>query len=189
MNERRCTIDGCDRPLLCKGVCNLHYKRIAAHGDPQILLAGGDEVERFWRRVRKTRTCWIWTGGLTGAGYGIVSCEPRKPNGRLTSKGAHRYAYELLVGPIPEGLVLDHLCRVPACVNPSHLEPVTPGENARRGVSPIPANALKTECAQGHPFDEDNTRIDPKTGHRSCWTCRRERSAAHNAAVSAQRSA
>lgn len=86
---------------------------------------------------------------------------------------AHRFAYELLVGPIPTGLTLDHLCRRPACVNPSHLEPVSLRDNILRGEGPVALGARVTHCPQGHPYDLFNTYIDP-SGTRRCRTCHRE---------------
>jgi hypothetical protein len=86
----------------------------------------------------------------------------------------HRVAYELLVGPIPEGLELDHLCRNTRCVNPEHLEPVTGRENLMRAVSSWAAkNAAKTHCPQGHPYDEENTKVK-RDGGRACRACGRE---------------
>src|SRR5690348_3625220 len=95
------------------------------------LLATGPRViespeERFWKYVEKTDSCWIWTGSLNTSGYGILRI------GKTTS--VHRFAYELLVGPIGEGLQLDHVCCVRHCVNPAHLEPVTAAENMRREI-------------------------------------------------------
>ncbi|MFD7016051.1 HNH endonuclease signature motif containing protein [Streptomyces sp. NPDC059928] len=84
-------------------------------------------------------------------------------------------AYELLVGPIPAGLHLDHLCRVRRCVNPAHLEAVTCAENLRRGTSFAAVNSAKTECVHGHPFDEENTYFSRR--QRDCRTCRRLRAA------------
>ena len=84
--------------------------------------------ERFWEKVDKTATCWLWRASIRNHGYGRI-----KVNGR--AEQAHRVAYELLVGPIPEGLTLDHLCRVRLCVNPAHLEPVTQKVNIRRGLT------------------------------------------------------
>jgi hypothetical protein len=81
--------------------------------------------ERFWRKVTKTDTCWLWTGAQNSKGYGCVGINRRV---HLT----HRVAYTWLVGPIPEGLTIDHLCRNKVCVRPDHLEPVTVGENIRR---------------------------------------------------------
>jgi hypothetical protein len=82
----------------------------------------------------------------------------------------HRIAYEAERGSIPEGLVLDHLCRNRGCVNPWHLEPVTNIQNVMRGVSAFAINARKTECPQGHPYDDENTRIE--RGSRICQTCK-----------------
>jgi hypothetical protein len=88
----------------------------------------GDErlLPRFWARVHHDDGCWMWTGTLN-KGYGMFSFGGK-------TRRAHRFAYEALVGPIPEGLALDHLCRNPACVNPAHLEPVTWRENVYRGA-------------------------------------------------------
>ena len=88
-----------------------------------------DPQQRFWAKVNKTPDCWLWTGGKTGHGYGVFSLHGRDVR-------AHRAAYEFLVGAIPSGLVIDHLCRVPACVNPEHLQPVTQQINClRQGLS------------------------------------------------------
>ncbi len=109
--------------------------------------------------------CWVWTGTKTSTGYGVIH-EGGVDGGRRLR--AHRVAYELFVGPIPEGLVLDHLCRNPLCVNPEHLEPVTIGENVRRGEPPN-----RTQCPRGHAYDDDNTYRRP-SGGRVCRTCARE---------------
>jgi len=86
--------------------------------------------DRFWDKVVKTSSCWVWIGAGGGrlGEYGVFKPEPH------VAFKAHRYAYELLRGPIPDGLTLDHLCRVTRCVNPDHLEPVTLAENVRRAV-------------------------------------------------------
>lgn len=132
--------------------------------------------ERFANKVEIDQSgCWIWTGAAT-KGYGQV-----KRNG--IQHAAHRYAYQHLVGPIPAGLVLDHLCRETRCVNPAHLEPVTNAENIRRGRVGL-NESTKTHCPQGHPYDETNT-YSWKNGWRQCRACRlvrqrewRERTAA-----------
>lgn len=121
------------------------------------------KVQRFWSRVEKTPTCWLWTGYTTSRGYGQLG----KGSGPTQAHLAHRVAYELLVGPVPAGLELDHLCRNPPCVNPSHLEPVTHAENMRR------AGAVVTQCKHGHPYDEANTYIRPDRGTRQCRACSR----------------
>ncbi len=109
--------------------------------------------------------CWEWTAASSHLGYGAVY-----HNGR--QQGAHRAVYELLVGEIPNGLELDHLCRNPKCVNPEHLEPVTHRENIRRGSGPFQDRARQTHCKHGHPFDQENTRIRPN-GTRKCRECER----------------
>ncbi len=93
---------------------------------------------------------------------------------------AHRRVYELLRGPIPEGLTLDHLCRERSCVNPDHLEPVTFRENIRRGQSPPGINSRMTHCKNGHPLSGDNIRIETSGGRR-CRTCDNERCRARTA--------
>lgn len=93
-------------------------------GPQVVILAAAD---RFWEKVNKTGTCWIWTGAITSRGYGAL----RGDDGQLLL--THRFSYELHVGPIPDGLVIDHLCRNRACCNPTHLEPVTQWENITRG--------------------------------------------------------
>ena len=92
-------------------------------------------------------------------------------------KFAHRIGYEQLVGPIPKGLELDHLCRVRHCVNPDHLEPVTHKENTLRGSCPAAVNARKTHCKRGHPLTDDNIARQSKTNARVCLKCQAVRRA------------
>lgn len=123
-------------------------------------MTAADAATRFWAKVEKTDTCWLWTAALV-KGYGRFYDTDMRP------VGAHRWAYELLVGPIPEGLTIDHLCRVRRCVNPDHLEVVTQRENVAR-VPP------KTHCPHGHAFTAANTYIrKPKAdGLRPARQCR-----------------
>lgn len=121
-----CSIDGCDGNVFGRGWCSLHWTRWRRYGDPfEQQRIRGDLTARFWSKVSKTDTCWLWTGTLDVKGYGQFW------DGRVIAR-APRFAYTFLVGPIPEGLTIDHLCRVVACVNPVHLEPVTSEENSRR---------------------------------------------------------
>lgn len=125
------------------------------------------ETDRFWTKVDKRPDgCWLWTAYRNPDGYGRF--RPYRQNQVM----AHRFAYEQIVGPIPEGLTLDHLCRDRACVNPAHLEPVTAGENVMRGTAVGAVNAAKTHCYRGHAFTPENTRVDPH-GWRVCRACKR----------------
>lgn len=133
--------------------------------------------ERLWAKVdrRGPDECWPWTGARKSDGYGHIAV-----NGH--HKLAHRATYELLVGPIPDGLVIDHLCRVPHCVNPGHMEPVTLGENSRRGVGIKHAAEIRrarTHCKRGHEFTPENTYINSR-GCRVCRTCQRMHGRAHD---------
>lgn len=121
---------------------------------------------RFFRNINFTSSCWLWIGAKVG--YGSIGDGER----RLS---AHRLSYETFVGPIPEGLVIDHLCRVPACVNPDHLEAVTTRENLLRGNGFSGRNIRKTHCPAGHPYAPGNL-AKTKVG-RKCLICNRERQA------------
>lgn len=120
--------------------------------------------------------CWIWQAGLSSDGYGVISV------GDVQVR-AHRLAYELFVGPIPDGLVTDHLCRVHACVNPQHLEMVTDRENLMRGVGPTAVNAARTHCDRGHPLEGPNVYRPPREpGTRQCRRCKLIRQNGYRAA-------
>lgn len=114
----------------------------------------------FWRQVspEPNSGCWLWTGMLYWRGYGKLTFNAR-------TSYAHRVAYRTLVGEVPDGLELDHLCRTRSCCNPSHLEAVTHLVNMRRG-----RNARLTHCPAGHPYDADGTYRDGH-GHRHCKKC------------------
>lgn len=122
--------------------------------------------------------CWEWQNSKT-LGYGRV-----KFRGRLDL--AHRVAYEVLVGPIPAGLHLDHLCRNRGCVNPAHLEPVTQRENILRGTGPAAVNAAKTHCVNGHSLADARMirRGKDRRPTRDCRTCHNER---HKVWIAAKR--
>lgn len=123
-----------------------------------------DSQERFWAKVNKGATCWEWTGTTAGRGYGSLTIRQR-------TKYAHRVSYELCVGPIPDGLEIDHLCKNILCVNPDHLEAVTHWENNRRSGSISARQMRQTHCKRGHEFTPENTYIQPPN-MRSCKTCR-----------------
>lgn len=166
--KRICKIDGCERPHCARGLCRSHY--VVAHRNGSVKhhdLArppAQDEAERFFEKVDALAPCWEWTGGTNEAGYGRFT---RAPGHTDRYVYAHRWAWEHLVGPIPEGLTLDHLCRNTVCVNPDHLEPVSPEENARRLGKHV-------WCASGrHRLDE--TAYVRSNGHRFCGECSRER--------------
>lgn len=173
---RRCTAEECDRPHLARGLCVMHYARWRKDPNREPPEPPPTLLERFWSKVDKNGPvpayrpalgpCWIWTARCRP--YGVFSL-PRVL-GALKTVYAHRFAYELLVGPIPEGLELDHLCRVPRCCNPAHLEPVTRRENQRRGFGPPGVNARKTHCLRGHPFEGSNL-IVLRRGGRCCRLC------------------
>lgn len=128
-------------------------------------------LSKTWRNP--ATGCWEWVAALRGVkGYGSFTL-----NGRSTQ--AHRASYTLLVGPIPDGAVLDHLCRNRKCVNPEHLEPVTDRENILRGDGVAAHNAQKTSCKNGHAFTPENT-LTHKSG-RGCRQCGRDRSRAYMA--------
>ena len=128
--------------------------------------------ERLWESVDACGVCWEWNGSKQAGGYGQIS------RGHTETLLVHRLSWEILVGPIPDGLQLDHLCRNKTCVNPDHLEPVTFQENLRRGA-PINAELLRrrTHCVHGHPLSGDNIRIRSNRGKRErvCKECARRR--------------
>lgn len=123
--------------------------------------------ERFWKSVdrRGAEECWPWLGSKDTSGYGTIMWGGRRV-------GTHVLAYELVVGAVPEGLVIDHLCRNRACCNPAHLEPVTHRENVLRGRGPTAINARKTHCNHGHEFTPENTYLQ-QNGGRGCRECHR----------------
>ncbi|HJT99697.1 MAG TPA: HNH endonuclease signature motif containing protein [Actinomycetes bacterium] len=174
MAERICSDSGCNRPVGRhggRGLCPRHYMRLRRLGTTSLPTA----ADRFWKKVNREGPvpehrpelgpCWLWTGATALSGYGRFTLGGA--HGPIVQ--AHRFAYELLVGPIPAGLELDHLCAMPPCVNPAHAEPVTGAENNRRSRSRSAENLRKTHCPQGHPYDQANTYW--YRGHRHCRTC------------------
>lgn len=178
-DDTRCSVDGCERAdKLVRGWCPKHYARWKRHGDPNFTLTpqavyGASLEDRFWCKVNAEGVCWEWTAYRDKKGYGKFQVGNK-------ARGAHKVAWELLMGPVPHGLDLDHLCRNPPCVNPDHLEPVTRRENVLRGINAIPGKhhhmAQRTHCVNGHEYTEENSyhRVD-RAGHKQCKTCHRER--------------
>jgi hypothetical protein len=113
--------------------------------------------------------CWQWIGATEQHGYGMITVH-RREHPEFEEHRAHRLAHEMFKGPIPVGLQIDHLCRHPWCVNPSHLESVTKDENNRRGNSLSARRGRQTHCLNGHELAGDNLMIEQ--GHRRCRICR-----------------
>lgn len=174
MTRAMCSIPGCDKEHHARSLCKPHYCAALKRGE--IITGYPSAEDRFWASIDRTDDCWLWTRSLDDSGYahlGIGNCQ------RVL---AHRWAYEHFVGPIPDGLDIDHLCRVRRCVNPSHLEPVTRRENVLRGMGRSAHNIRKTHCMNGHPFDETNTKIR-SDGSRQCITCLRDKARRRNQLV------
>lgn len=165
-----CKQPNCSKAVNARGLCSKHYRRYRLYGDPEATPRfDRDPTERFWVKVDVGHHagCWWWTGKINNNGYGLFHVG-RRSLGEARYEIAHRFAYETLVGTIPHGMQLDHLCQNRVCVNPDHLEIVTPAENTARSSS-----ARRRHCIHGHPFTEENTYYQPNTGRRSCKTCRR----------------
>lgn len=131
-------------------------------------LSMKERVEQ-WSIPEPNTGCWLWVGSMTPVGYGLLTVHD--PDKRIV--GAHRASYEAHVGPIPRGLVLDHKCCTPACVNPDHLRPVTKAFNTLIGTSKSAENARKTHCIRGHELRGANLR--PGIAGRRCVPCERAR--------------
>lgn len=165
-----CAFDGCGKPSRKLRLCSTHYDQqwkgrpLTPIGpNPRKAPVGTPLAERLalHTQVDPETGCWLWTGSINDKGYGLTNV-----NGKTVS--AHRTTYQCHVGPVPAGLTLDHLCRVPRCVNPAHLEPVTQAENNRRAVLARIRNAT---CKWGHPFDSENTYT--YGSKRNCRACGR----------------
>jgi hypothetical protein len=170
-----CDVAGCGEPLEARGMCSKHYMRLLRNGSlKRKRIPGLTTAERFWQYVEKGPDCWRWTGGISHT-YGnfYVNIGPN----RYRQVPAHRFAYELMVGSIPDGLTLDHMCHTPECrkpaeecphrrcVNPAHLKPKTLPDNIKRT-----GNGAKTHCKRGHEFTAANTYV-MANGGRSCRQC------------------
>ena len=167
-----CGVEGCDRPRKGRELCSGHLKRVAKNGDTGGPLGKRPLIDRALRNVREESAPEF-------LGPGALPCwlaKPSSKDGRLRlhvgKRGVFAYwvTYAEFIGEIPDGLVPDHLCRRPACVNPWHLDPVPGRVNVARGSGPTAVNARKDFCKNGHPLSGENLRIE-KTGSRRCRTC------------------
>lgn len=149
-------------------MCSMHRRRLLKHGTTTPAPRPPWEP-RFWDKVYPCPItgCWLWGASVRKkrGGYGQFTVK------HGTVAQSHRIAYELIKGPIPEGLVLDHLCRVTCCVNPDHLEPVTAVENFMRGMAPGIVSWRTNICKFGHELTPENTHYNPSNGRRRCRTC------------------
>lgn len=164
-----CSVSGCRRKPCALGMCWPHRKRLLDTGSVEPRPRPSWQSQ-FWDRVHPEPNtgCWLWGGTTAEArgGYGIFAVE------HDGTHRAHIIAYELEVGPVPTGLVLDHLCRVTCCVNPDHLEPVTHGVNVLRGMAPGAVAWRTNTCRSGeHKLTPENTYTAPSNGRRQCRAC------------------
>lgn len=173
MADAICSMPDCPKKVLARTWCATHYQRWKRHGDPTFVmktsLAPGAITldEKLKARYDIVGECWRWLGARTPNGYGTFRFKNR-------TQPVHRWAYEEWVGPIPEGLEIDHLCRTRDCINPDHLEAVTRAENMRRATPARGAdhgNGRKTHCPQGHEYTPENTY--ERRGRRYCRVCRK----------------
>lgn len=124
MSNRTCSFPECAKQHSCKGYCQAHYKQMR-QGKKLMPLVGTALTldQRIMAKISKTATCWEWTGSISASGYGIIRHEGR-------SRPAHRSTYELFIGGIPDGMIIDHLCHNRSCVNPDHLRLATYKQNS-----------------------------------------------------------
>lgn len=179
--EVRCTGEECPRGPVARGMCLKHYKRWKKWGSPEGAapkISRGDSfrakttVSDFPHGRPGLGKCIEWRGLINHAGYGIFT---HRPSGVIRQM-AHRAALELEGEQIPEGMVVDHVCRNRACVNPAHLEIVTNEENLRRGIGYRLRNGMDNSCVHGHKYTPENTYENPnKAQDIRCRECSRER--------------
>jgi hypothetical protein len=158
-----CSIKGCSRPRKSHGWCEMHYYRWRRHGDPLVVIKPRKRLNKdFWEfvDVRSENECWLWTGYVQKTGYA-----------QYGGRDAHRVAYEIGHGPVPDGLTVDHLCFVPLCMNPKHLEAVSLEENVHR------LRMLhRGRCRRGHLIQGvEDVYIRPDNGRSQCRICMQER--------------
>lgn len=173
-----CSVPDCTRPVEARGWCQTHYMQWRRTGDP-VPKPPLSLAERLHRRIEVIGGCHLWTGKLNAYGYGMITIS----GGKKRQRRVHIVAYETLIGPVPEGLVLDHTCHLNngscaggvtclhrRCINPDHMMPRTIAENVMRGVGLMAKQARQTHCKRGHPLSGDN--LYEWKGTRLCRTCR-----------------
>lgn len=129
MPQRTCTAPGCVDTHYARGLCRIHYVRMKRHGSLDTPLRSKPVADRFWAKVDKTETCWVWTGAKRDGGYGVFKAERLVP--------AHRFSYQMATGSaVPADMEVDHICHNPSCVNPEHLRAVTPQQNQENKSGP-----------------------------------------------------
>jgi hypothetical protein len=156
----------CGNIVWCRDCRKNERQRRRRNGLPPLPPRPKRTEELFWAKADKSGDCWIWTAAVGKDGYAKAAIEGKVMH-------ASRAAYQFAIGPIPEGLVIDHLCSNTLCVNPAHLEAVTQRENVLRSRNFAAKQARQTECIHGHPFTPENTYVH--RGHRYCRTCRNHR--------------
>ncbi len=174
MSDHICSVESCGREVFGRGWCQAHYARWRAHGDVRASTpVSASSVamrpdERFWAKVEKLPDgCWAWTANKHTTGYGSFW------DGGRTWR-AHRWAFERFCRPLEDGESIDHLCRNTSCVNPDHLEAVTPMENNRRAaLGGAERGQQTTTCVNGHEKSVENV-----YRHGTSWHCRKCRSEA-----------
>jgi hypothetical protein len=183
---RLCSVAECGDPAATKGLCRYHY-RLHLQGRP---LVGSRRAQsrdpwqvRIWRfiefggdvRPGVTSSCWQWASSVDPVnGYGSLGVPDK--TGRNRTRRAHRMMWQLINGPIPDGLLLDHVCHNRACVNVHHLRLVTPYMNTvHNSGSDAALLSRQTHCKRGHEFTPENTYYNAGTTHRQCRECRRIR--------------
>lgn len=164
MPDPTCSVDGCSGSVQARGWCSKHYGRWRRRGTTELPKPQPLD-DRLMRHARFDfdTGCIEWTACVDPDGYGRIKVDGQ-------TRMAHRVAYEMFVGPIPEGLHLDHLCRNRKCINPHHLDPVSSLVNTRRGAG----HGSETHCPQGHEYSGANLRISTDRfgyKHRHCRTC------------------
>lgn len=195
----KCSEPDCDRKPVARGMCNSHWVKWRRSTGSDFQSLYGDPVANFWKKLTPgdADACWPWEGNIEPSGYGTF--QTTHEGVRFTK--AHRFAYHVMIGPVPDGMDLDHTCHTNdsnchlgndcphrACCNPRHLEPVTEMTNIHRSRGPSGVNHQKTHCIHGHPLSGDNLLIRAD-GHRRCRTCKRNSENRRYARRSAERAA